>query len=104
VPVTIAFSLPAGTAIATITKFPHDRRTFGSTLRSAHIYVFGPSIELSDITHTDETVPTLSIRIAITILVFARTAERTKIVVAFGYRAVLAPIGIDNSQTDIGIG
>jgi hypothetical protein len=103
VAVTIPFTFLTGTTIPTIAKLPNDFGTFAGAFRPAYIYVIGPSKELPDIAHADQTIPTLTVGITISILVLTRATEGTEIVMSFPNRTILIAIRINACQADIGI-
>jgi hypothetical protein len=95
VPVTITFALLARATIATITELSKKLRTLTGTFGPANIYVFSPSVEIPHVTHADQAIATLTVRVAISILVFTGTAKGTEVVMSFGNWTVLVATWIN---------
>jgi hypothetical protein len=102
-PVTIPFTLLARPTVSAIPEFSNQIRTLTCTFRPANIHVFGPSEEFPHVTHTDQALGTLAVRVTISVFVFTRTAESAEVVMAFGNRAVVSATRIDPGQTHIRI-
>lgn len=80
-------------------------RAVSSTLDPAYIYIFSPTVEFANITPAHQVVAAFFIRIAISQIFIARTAESTVIVMPLGNGTNCISGGhIDRSEADIDTG
>jgi hypothetical protein len=101
--VAIPFPFLTWTTVPTITKFTKDFGTFAGTFRPADIHIVGPSKELPDITHADQTISAFAVSVTISILVLTGAAESAEIIVSFLNRTILTAVRINACKANIGI-
>jgi hypothetical protein len=87
--VAVPFAFSARSTKATVAKISKGNRTFGCAFDSANIYIRGPIVKVSDVTHADQVAFTFVVGITIPCPFFTGPANETVVVVSLAEPAVL---------------